>query len=112
MAQNLVAEQEAPAETPFRRSRVRESLFWSTALDVVRNPMGAIGLTLVVGLIVLGVAAPLIARYDPLMQIRGHRLEGPSTTFWFGTDEFSRDLFSRTIYGLRASLLVSVLAVG
>jgi peptide/nickel transport system permease protein len=112
MAQNLIVEQGSLTAGGARRSYFKESLFWRTALDVVRNPMGATGLILVAGLIVVGLAAPLIARYDPLMQIRGHRLEGPSTTFWFGTDEFSRDLFSRTVYRLRASLLVSVLAVG
>jgi peptide/nickel transport system permease protein len=93
-------------------SRVRDSLFLTTFVETVRNPMGAIGLALVVALVVIGFAAPLIATHDPIAQIRGHRLEGPSLEFWFGTDEFSRDLFSRTVYGLRASLLVSIFAVG
>jgi peptide/nickel transport system permease protein len=93
-------------------SRVRDSLFLTTFVETVRNPMGAIGLAIVVALVVIGFAAPLIATHDPIAQIRGHRLEGPSLEFWFGTDEFSRDLFSRTVYGLRASLLVSIFAVG
>lgn len=95
-----------------RRSRTRDSLFLTTVIETARNPMGATGLTIVLALVVLGFAAPLIAPYDPVEQIRGHRLEGPSTDFWFGTDEFSRDIFSRTLYGLRASLLVSIFAVG
>ena len=95
-----------------RRSRVQDSLILSTALEVVRNPMGLVGLLLVVGLVVAGFAAPLLSPHDPLQQLRGHRLESPSTEFWFGTDEFSRDIFSRTLYGLRASLLVSIFAVG
>ncbi len=88
------------------------SLLWRTLRDVLRNPMGVAGLTLVVGLVILGFCAPLLAAHDPIAQIRGHRLEGPSRAFPFGTDEFSRDLFSRTLYGLRASLLVSIVAVG
>ncbi len=95
-----------------RDDRTRDSLFLTTLLETVRNPMGAIGLIIVLALIVLGFAAPLIAPHDPIQQIRGHRLEGPSSEFWFGTDEFSRDIFSRTLYGLRASLLVSIFAVG
>lgn len=95
-----------------RNSRTRDSLFLTTLLETVRNPMGAIGLFIVLALVVVGFAAPFIAPYDPVDQIRGHRLEGPSMEFWFGTDEFSRDIFSRTIYGLRASLLVSIFAIG
>ncbi|MCC6959634.1 MAG: ABC transporter permease [Dehalococcoidia bacterium] len=92
--------------------RTRDSLFLTTILETIRNPMGATGLVVVLALVVLGFAAPLIAPHDPLQQIRGHRLEGPSAEFWFGTDEFSRDIFSRTLYGLRASILVSIFAVG
>lgn len=94
------------------RSRTRDSLFLTTVIETLRNPMGAFGVFIVVGLIFLGFAAPLLAPYDPVEQIRGHRLEGPSIDFWFGTDEFSRDIFSRTLYGLRASILVSIFAVG
>ncbi len=102
-----------PGELETRRDdRTRDSLFLTTVLETLRNPMGAIGLIIVVSLIVVGFAAPLIAPHDPIEQLRGHRLEGPSSEFWFGTDEFSRDIFSRTLYGLRASLLVSIFAVG
>lgn len=102
-----------PGELETRRDdRTRDSLFVTTVLETLRNPMGAIGLIIVVSLIVVGFAAPLIAPHDPIEQLRGHRLEGSSSEFWFGTDEFSRDIFSRTLYGLRASLLVSIFAVG
>jgi peptide/nickel transport system permease protein len=95
-----------------QRSRTKDSLFLTTIIETCRNPMGAIGLGIVILLLVAGFAAPLIAPNDPVQQFRGHRLEGPSTEFWFGTDEFSRDIFSRTMYGLRASILVSIVAVG
>lgn len=102
-----------PGELDVRHTnRTRDSLFLTTVIETVRNPMGASGLIVVLALVVVGFAAPLIAPYDPIQQIRGHRLEGPSADFWFGTDEFSRDIFSRTLYGLRASLLVSIFAVG
>ncbi|MGH2597949.1 MAG: ABC transporter permease [Dehalococcoidia bacterium] len=110
MAQQIVAsEQKALSQ---RRAWSGESLWWRTLRDVLRNPMGVTGLVVVLVLIVAGLGAPLLATHDPVEQIRGHRLESPSTQFWFGTDEFSRDLFSRVLYGLRASLLVSVVAVG
>lgn len=93
-------------------SRIRDSLALTTLVETLRNPMGAIGISIVVVLVLIGFGAPLLSPHDPIAQMRGHRLEGPSTQFWFGTDEFSRDIFSRTLYGLRASLLVSICAVG
>jgi ABC-type dipeptide/oligopeptide/nickel transport system permease subunit len=102
----------APGLDLERSSRVRDSLFLTTVVETVRNPMGAVGLAIVVLLVIAGFAAPLIATHDPVAQLRGHRLEGPSLQFLFGTDEFSRDIFSRTLYGLRASILVSIFAVG
>lgn len=91
--------------------RFGESLFIANTRRLLRNPMGMTGLAIVATLVVLGLLAPLIAPHDPLEQYRGHRLEGPSGTFWFGTDEINRDLFSRTLYGLRASVLISIASV-
>jgi peptide/nickel transport system permease protein len=55
--------------------------------------------------------APLIAPYDPLTQHVGNHLSGPSTSFWLGTDNLSRDTLSRLLYGARTSLLVVAPAV-
>lgn len=55
--------------------------------------------------------APLIAPYDPLAQSITARLKGPSAAHWLGTDQFGRDLLSRIIHGLRASLGISAAAV-
>jgi ABC-type dipeptide/oligopeptide/nickel transport system permease subunit len=60
---------------------------------------------------VIGVGAPLLAPYDPLEMHMADRFAPPSRTFWFGTDEFGRDIFSRLIYGARVSLLASLVAV-
>jgi peptide/nickel transport system permease protein len=89
-----------------------QSLWRRSLTRLLRNPMGVTGLIIVLVLVVLGLAAPVIAPRDPLEQFRGHRLESPSIEFWFGTDIFSRDLFSRTLHGLRASILISIFAVG
>jgi len=40
-----------------------------------------------------------------------NRLKPPSELYWFGTDEFGRDVFSRTIYAGRLSLLVGAAVV-
>lgn len=72
--------------------------------------------TLVIGLIVLAVIAllailaPLIAPYSPSRLSVVNRLKPPSERWFFGTDEFGRDVFSRTIYAGQLSLLVGVAA--
>jgi peptide/nickel transport system permease protein len=55
--------------------------------------------------------APLIAPYDPAQQSWTAIRKPPSAQHWFGTDESGRDLFSRVIYGARASLLAGVVSI-
>ncbi len=59
----------------------------------------------------LAAFAPWIAPYDPLAQSILARMKGPSAAHWLGTDQFGRDLLSRIIHGLRASLGISAAAV-
>jgi peptide/nickel transport system permease protein len=72
--------------------------------------------TLLIGLIVLAVIAllaifaPLVAPYAPSRLSVINRLKPPQDRWWFGTDEFGRDIFSRTIYAGRLSLLVGAAA--
>lgn len=72
--------------------------------------------TLVIGLVVLAVIAllailaPLIAPYSPSRLSVVNRLKPPSERWFFGTDEFGRDIFSRTIYAGQLSLLVGAAA--
>jgi len=73
-----------------------------------RNPTIAFGATLLVALIVMAVFAPFIAPNDPLKLSPVNRLRPPSERWWFGTDQFGRDVFSRTIYGARVSLIVGL----
>ncbi len=75
---------------------------------VRRNPTIAFGATLLVALIVMAVFAPFIAPNDPLKLSPVNRLRPPSERWWFGTDQFGRDVFSRTIYGARVSLIVGL----
>ncbi len=62
-------------------------------------------------LVVAALLAPWIAPADPAAQNLPTRLESPSRAHWMGTDELGRDILSRTLYGARISLLVSVCVV-
>lgn len=79
---------------------------------LLSNPQGLAGLALLTVLLIAGFAAPLLSRYSPLKQFDNGQLLGPSLQHFFGTDDIGRDLYSRTLYGLRSSLIISVLAVG
>ncbi|GAA4117527.1 ABC transporter permease [Aminobacter aganoensis] len=70
----------------------------------------AIGLAIIVVITLLAVLAPLIAPYAPGKLSIVNRLKPPSATWFFGTDEFGRDIFSRTIYAGQLSLLVGAAA--
>lgn len=76
-----------------------------SALVLQRKTL-AIGLAIIVAIALLAVLAPLIAPYSPSKLSIVNRLKPPSGQWFFGTDEFGRDVFSRTIYAGRLSLLV------
>ena len=83
---------------------------WWRRLLSSRN--GAAG-ALLTGAIILAalVALPGTIGHDPLIQHPIDRLQGPSGAYWFGTDQFGRDVFARCLAGTLASLRVSLLAV-
>jgi peptide/nickel transport system permease protein len=69
-----------------------------------------IGLAVLAIITIFAVLAPLIAPYAPNRLSVVNRLQPPSGRWWFGTDEFGRDIFSRTIYAGQLSLLVGAAA--
>jgi peptide/nickel transport system permease protein len=89
----------------------RRPLPIALVLEIGRNRQGLIAMATIVVLLLLGIGAPLLAPYDPLEMHMAERFAAPSRTYWFGTDEFGRDIFSRLIYGARVSLLASLVAV-
>jgi peptide/nickel transport system permease protein len=72
----------------------------------VHRTLGAIGAAVILGMLVVAILAPLIARYDPVVNDFGAMLAPPSRAHWLGTDAFGRDVLSRLIYGSRTALLV------
>jgi ABC-type dipeptide/oligopeptide/nickel transport system permease subunit len=74
-----------------------------------RNRSALAGAVVIAAFIILAVAAPLLAPYDPIAQDYDHLREGPTLAHPFGTDNFGRDILSRVIYGTRVSLTVGFL---
>ncbi|MBI4300047.1 MAG: ABC transporter permease [Chloroflexi bacterium] len=88
---------------PSRRARL-----WRLAR---RKLLGTISAFIILLLAVLAVFGPYIAPYGAYEKNMLDRLQGPSTTHFFGTDEVGRDVFSRVIAGARISLRIGFLAV-
>lgn len=76
-----------------------------------RRPMLAVGAGLLLFFVLLAVAAPVIAPYDPILQNAEVRLQAPSLLHPFGTDNFGRDILSRVIWGARLDLQMSLIGV-
>src|ERR1700687_3671359 len=73
--------------------------------------LAEIGFAAAVILLLAALLAPWIPPADPAAQNLPARLASPSRAHWMGTDELGRDILSRTLYGARISLLVSVWVV-
>jgi len=73
-----------------------------------RRRLAMAGGAVIALLVVVGIAGPWIAPYDPLAQDLSKSLLGPSAEHWFGTDSFGRDILSRVLYGARISLIIGL----
>ena len=71
-----------------------------------RQPTFVVGLVVLLLILASGVLAPLWWTGDPQQMRPVQRLQPPSSTRWFGSDHFGRDVYTRTLYGGRVSLMV------
>jgi peptide/nickel transport system permease protein len=71
-----------------------------------RQPLGTVGLVVVMVMAVAGLSAEWIAPYNPTANDFAAMTEAPSWAHLMGTDQFGRDLFSRIIFGARTALIV------
>jgi peptide/nickel transport system permease protein len=100
----------APQTKSPPRSLVRELLHELT--DFLRRTVpGRWGFALTLILVIVALAAPWLAPYDPVAQNLPARLVPPTAAHWMGTDELGRDILSRIIFGTRVSMLVSICVV-
>jgi peptide/nickel transport system permease protein len=65
-----------------------------------------IGFAIILLLVLCAILAPLISSIDPTAMKVRLRFRPPSAAFWFGTDQFGRDVFTRVLHGARISLFV------
>ncbi len=75
----------------------------SPAARKLAAPAGLIGV-----IVLAALAAPILPLDDPTIIDVRNRFSGPSREHWLGQDEFGRDVFSRIVWGGRASLAVAI----
>jgi ABC-type dipeptide/oligopeptide/nickel transport system permease subunit len=80
--------------------------------DLLRYRNLALGGSIVLILLFVGLLAPLLAPHDPYAQNLAETFQSPGLAHLFGTDEYGRDMFSRVLYGARLSLLEITVSVG
>ena len=78
--------------------------------ELRKNKVAMISLILLIILIIAVLLEPL-SHYDPYKLDVSQKLQGISSRHWFGTDEYGRDYFTRTLYGGRVSLLVGFMSM-
>lgn len=71
-----------------------------------RRPLPVLGSALLIILILSALFAPWLTPYDPFEMNVVDRLLPPNETYLFGTDAYGRDIFTRTLYGGRVSLVI------
>ena len=88
---------------------MREKTWFSYYL---KSTSGVVGGVLVLIMVVISLLSAFgITPHNPLIQDPVNALQGPSSQYWFGTDQFGRDTFSRCMDGMRRSMTVSITAV-
>jgi peptide/nickel transport system permease protein len=78
-----------------------------------RQPMGLVGLVMLLVVILMALLAPLLAPYDPKVAVRvtlDDIYAPPSAQHWLGADDAGKDVLTNLIYGSRVSLTVGFFA--
>ncbi len=104
-----VANPKGPGRTAEPPVALRARRHWYSG--VVRRRSILVGGALLLVVLTLAVLAPAIAPFDPNLVRPEIQFIRPNSVHLFGTDNFGRDLFSRTLYGARNSLLVGTSVV-
>lgn len=110
-AERVAADAVAAQEAERAQGKRRASNYWAVSWRIFRkNKLGMACLAIVVLLAIIAILAPVLSPYDPDAQTLTDMLLRPGGAHPFGTDEFGRDILSRTIYGCRISLSVGVVS--
>lgn len=89
---------------------VRHSVWKDIRKELMNNKVASVCLVILAVIVIASLLAPL-SPYDPNALDVAHKMEGPSASHWFGTDDYGRDYLTRALYGGRVSLTVGFCAM-
>lgn len=107
-----VRELERPTEGSFSIRAIWDSEAIRPVRKLSRKPLGLMSLGFLTVLVLAAIFSGPIAPYDPLESHVKDRLQGPSFTYFLGTDQLGRDVLSRIIFGARLSMYIGLVSVG
>ena len=104
----LREEAQPAAEAPRQDSRS----YWAISLRrLLRKKVGVTCLTIILLMYGSGILAPLFTPYGYNDQNLSITKQGPSFTHPFGTDRLGRDILTRIIYGLRTTVIITIVTL-
>ncbi len=96
--------------SPAQRQSASARILGATIRAFNTNKTSWAGLLIFLVIVLMAVLAPWISPHDPIEQDIFSKLQGPSATYWLGTDYYGRDIFSRLLHGARYSLIIGIAA--
>ena len=100
---SLIAEGPIPAANRLKR----------LARGARKSPNVTFGATIVILMVLMALLAPFLFTSDPIETNTRDRFQSPSfSDHWFGSDNLGRDIYSRTVYGARVSMIVAASVAG
>ena len=104
----MLAPSEYKASNPIQRPS--RPIWLETLVNILKNKMAVLGLSLLLIIISLAIFGPYMVPYSPSEQNLTQGNLPPDSNHWFGTDDLGRDVWARTWYGARVSLLIGIVA--
>ena len=91
---------------------LRTSSIKNIISKLLHDPMGVVGLLIVISFLLVAIFAGVLAPYDPNKIDILNKLQEPSLQHLVGTDQLGRDTLSRLIHGTQIALIVAVVSIG
>ena len=98
------------ATIPVEKAPPRRTVLRRVIAFAKRQPLGTLGLVLVLIFALAGVFADWLSPYNPTANDFAAMTEPPSWAHWLGTDQLGRDLLSRILFGARTAFIVGLTA--
>ncbi|CAN5151620.1 ABC transporter permease [soil metagenome] len=100
-----------PTDSTSTPRRARRSAFVRLLRHIARRPSLLLAIVVVLLALLWAAAPSLFTSYDPIDGVPRDRLQAPSLSHIFGTDNLGRDLYARVVYGAAVSLAATAIAV-